>query len=49
MFAKLKEYLRRRRIAQIRAEIQRVKALRMSMTQREFNLRGQLATLESGL
>lgn len=49
MYEKLKAYLRRRRIAHVEAEIKRVRALRMSMTQQEFDLRGELAVLEAGL
>ncbi|MGZ3184394.1 MAG: hypothetical protein ACXU8N_18310 [Telluria sp.] len=46
MLAKLKTYLRRRRIALLEAELKRVRAVRMSMTQQEFALRGKLAVLE---
>lgn len=47
MIARLKAYLRRRHIARLEAELARVRALRMSMTQQEFALRGKLAVLEA--
>jgi hypothetical protein len=46
MFERLKAYLRRRRIERIAAELARVRAVRMSMTQQEFALREKLAVLE---
>jgi ABC-type proline/glycine betaine transport system ATPase subunit len=46
MFDRLKTYLRRRRIERLAAELARVRALRMSMTQQEFALRGKMAVLE---
>lgn len=49
MIARLKAYLRRRRLAHLAAELARVRALRMSMMQQEFALRGKLAVLESRL
>lgn len=47
MIARLKSYLRRRRLARLEAELARVRALRLSMTQQEFALRGKLAVLQA--
>lgn len=49
MIARLKRYLRRRRLARIEAELARLRALRMSTTQQEFALRGKLAILQASL
>lgn len=43
---RMEAYLRRRRIDRLAAELARVRALRMSMTQQEFALRGKMAVLE---
>lgn len=47
MIARLKTYLRRRRIERLAAELARVRALRLSMLQQEFALRGKLAVIEA--
>lgn len=47
MRAALTRYLRRRRVAQLNDELARVRAVRLSMTQQEFALRGKLAVLEA--
>lgn len=47
MLDRLKTYLRRRQLARIEDEIKALRQLRMSITQREFALRGELAVLEA--
>lgn len=49
MIARLKSFLRRRKVARISDEIARVRAIRMDMTQKEFALRGKLAVAEASL
>lgn len=49
MIAAFNRYLRRRRVARLEAEIARVRALRMSMTQQEFALRGKLAVAQASV
>lgn len=45
MIAALKQFLRRRRRAALEDEITRLRALRISLQQREMELRGRLAVL----
>jgi hypothetical protein len=47
VIARLKTYLRRRKAARIQNKIKALRQLRMSITQREFALRGELAVLEA--
>jgi hypothetical protein len=47
MIARLKAYLRQRRIALLAAELARVRALRVSMTRQEFALRDKLDRAEA--
>jgi hypothetical protein len=49
MIASFQRYLRRRRLARLEAELARVRAVRMSMTQQEFALRGKLAILQASI
>lgn len=49
MIARLKLFLRRRKVARLQDEITRVRALRMLAQQHEFALRGKLAIAEASL
>ncbi|MEC5161688.1 MULTISPECIES: hypothetical protein [unclassified Janthinobacterium] len=47
MIFKLKNYMRRRQMANLQRELERVRMMRMFLTQKEFNLRGRMAVLEA--